>query len=517
MKPAAEGDDPLAALPASADLLVAGEARPTVRVSLPVKLAYGFGSIAYGVKDNGFSSFLLLFYNQVIGLPAQLVGVAIMVALILDAFIDPLIGHYSDHTQSRWGRRHPFMYAAAVPVGLLYLLLWHPPHASQGVILLFLIATAILVRTCISAYEVPSSALAPELTEDYHERTAVLGYRYLFGWVGGMGMALATYVLFLKPDAAHPVGQLNPAGYHTYAIVAAVVMTGAILISAAGTQRQVQRLRAYPIAPTTLRHTFRSILGSFRNKGFAVLLVAGIFSFTNQGLNFALSTYFSTFLWGLPAAALGAFTLSVLLGVGLSLSFANVASRWIGKRDAAVWCTLVYILIATSPYVMRLLGWFPPNGSPILLPLLLVVSLLATGLGVSGAILGASMMSDVVEDAQVRTGERTEGLFFAGSFFMQKCVSGLGLFLSGAILALAHFPAQAVPGHVPPGVMDRLVLLYVAVTLVCGVIATLVLSRFPLSQADHKANLAELAVTLSNAAPLPGGEPEPTEGMKTGP
>ena len=185
------------------------------KLGLGTKLAYGFGSIAYGIKDNGFSTLLLLFYNQVIGLRADLVGLAIMVALVLDAFIDPVVGHLSDHSQSRWGRRHPFMYAAALPVGVLYLLLWSPPMGSQTETLVYLIGVAILVRTAISIYEVPSAALAPELTADYHERTSVLGWRYLFGWLGGMGMLLLTFAVILAPTpeylgrSAQP-GRLSP-------------------------------------------------------------------------------------------------------------------------------------------------------------------------------------------------------------------------------------------------------------------------------------------------------------------
>ena len=80
------------------------------------KLAYGFGAVAYGVKDNGFSFFLLLFYSQVIGLDARLVGIAITIALLFDGLIDPIIGYWSDNLRSKWGRRHPFMYASAIPV-----------------------------------------------------------------------------------------------------------------------------------------------------------------------------------------------------------------------------------------------------------------------------------------------------------------------------------------------------------------------------------------------------------------
>lgn len=94
---------------------------------LRAKLIYGFGSIAFGVKDQGFSTFLLFFYNQVIGLPAIAVGSAIAVALLADAFLDPVIGQLSDNLRTRWGRRHPLMYASAIPLAVSYWFLWNPP------------------------------------------------------------------------------------------------------------------------------------------------------------------------------------------------------------------------------------------------------------------------------------------------------------------------------------------------------------------------------------------------------
>ena len=481
---------------------------PSRRVRLAVKLAYGVGSIAYGTKDNGFSTLLLLFYNQVIGLPAGLVGFAIAVALVLDAVVDPLIGRWSDRTRTRWGRRHPFMYASALPVGLLYVLLWNPPAgASQGGTLLYLIGVAILVRTAISCYEIPSSALAPELTADYHERTSVLGFRYLFGWIGGMGMALLTFAVFLRPTQRYPVGQLNPAGYHTYAVVAGGVMTLSILLSTLGTHREIARLPKLPLSANRGAPPPR-MRAALRNRAFLILMAAGIFSYAMQGLNFALSTYFNTFLWGFPAAVLALFAVCVILGVILASFVASKASRIWGKRGAAVRCGLVYIVFALTPLLLRLQGWFPPNASPLLLPILMADVVVSTALGVGVAILGASMMADVVEDAQARTGERSEGLFFAGAFFMQKCVSGLGLLLSGAILTAVHFPAAATPATVTHAVLSHLILTYCGLTAVLGVIAAAIISRFPLTEEGHHQRLSELAEAASHMAPLPGSEPE---------
>ncbi len=413
------------------------------KLRLATKLTYGFGSIAYGIKDNGFSTLLLLFYNQVIGVPAGLVGAAILVALVLDAVLDPLIGRWSDHTRTRWGRRHPFMYAAALPVGLLYLLLWNPPvHAGQAAVLGYLVVTAILVRSAISFYEIPSSALAPELTADYHERTSVLGYRYLFGWLGGIAMLFLVFDVFLVPDATHRLGQLNPAGYHRYAKVASVAMVAAMLLSALGTHGEIAGLPKAAPSAVGAPGLWRGLAGTLRNRAFVILMVSGIFGYANQGLIFALNTYFNTFLWGFSAAVLFRFVASILVGVASAFLLATAASRRLGKRRAAAGCGVVYVVLAVAPLLLRQAGLFPANGSPVLLPVLLTTTMLAVAASVAGAILGASMMSDVVEDAQARNGERAEGVFFAGSFFMQKCVSGIGLFLSGGLLAWSHFPAS---------------------------------------------------------------------------
>ena len=186
-------------------------AMDAARGSLSTKIYYGFGSVAYGVKDNGFAYFLLLYYNQVLGLPATWVGAAILTALVVDAMSDPVVGYASDNLHSRLGRRHPFMYASVLPVAVSFYALWNPPRGLEpGALLAWLVVVAILVRTFITLYEIPSSSLVAELTQDYDERTSFLGFRYFFGWWGGLGMALIAYLLLLRPTPEHPVGQLNP-------------------------------------------------------------------------------------------------------------------------------------------------------------------------------------------------------------------------------------------------------------------------------------------------------------------
>src|SRR5687768_18415705 len=91
------------------------------------RLTYGLGAAANGIKNTAFSTYLLLYFNQVIGVPAAIVSTALALTLILDAIADPIIGRVSDVTRSRWGRRHPFIYAAAVPTALFFALVWFVP------------------------------------------------------------------------------------------------------------------------------------------------------------------------------------------------------------------------------------------------------------------------------------------------------------------------------------------------------------------------------------------------------
>jgi GPH family glycoside/pentoside/hexuronide:cation symporter len=116
-------------------------------------------------------------------------------------------------------------------------------------------------------------------------------------------------------------------------------------------------------------------------------------------------------------------------------------------------------------------------------------------------ILGASMMADVVEDSEARTGRRSEGVFFAGGFFIQKCTSGFGIALAGLILAIASFPAAARPGQVPTAAVDRLTIVFILVYTMLGLTGALLYSRFPFGRTEHNARLEGLAAAEREGAP----------------
>lgn len=465
---------------------------PSRRVATPTMLAYGFGAAAYGVKDFCFVTFLLLFYNQVVGLPAAQVGFVIMCALLFDAFVDPAIGMLSDRTRSRWGRRHPWMYAAWLPIAVGWLFLWNPPTWSQNALLGWLFVSAVVVRTAVSAFEVPSQALSPELSSDYEERTRIMAYRFLFGWGGGMAMLMLSYGWFLAERAGQPHGQFDRAGYPGFAIGGAALMVVAILGSALGTHREIKNLPPVEIEPQPLRQSIAELFATLRNPAFLVLMTAALAYFVAQGTSFSMSNYLYAHVWHFGNLAFQLLGATLFLGVVLAFLIAPRMARWLGKPTAATIALVGAVLLLVAPYVLRLFGLFPVPGDPLLLPVLFTIFTINATFAVSSTMLGASMLADVVEHSEVETGRRSEGVFFAGFFFVQKCSSGLGIFLTGLILTLSGFPDGAKPGTVPGPVIDRFTLIFCAVYLLLGGMAALFYRRFPFGKAEHIARLAQL-------------------------
>ena len=466
------------------------------RLSNGTMASYGFGAVAYGVKDAGFGTFLLLFYNQVVGLPSATVGLVIMMALLIDALVDPAVGFFSDRTRTKWGRRHPWMYASALPIMVGWLLLWNPPSVmSQPQTLVWLFAMAVLVRTAVSCYEVPSVALTPELTSGYDERTRIMAYRYLFGWVGGLLMLLSAYKYFLAPTAAFPNGLLNRAGYSGFALAGALLIGVAILVSALGTHHEIKHLPNAPIARQTLRDSFAELRETVKNRAFAILMAAGVCAYTIQGISYAMSNYLYIYVWGFKGPTFVYLTIALFSGVFLAFLAAPRLGKSASKPKAAMTAVLCGAALNTTPYWLRMLGVFPEVGESTLLPMLFGFFILGTASNVTGFILGASMMADVVEDSEAKTGRRSEGVFFAGSFFVQKCTSGIGIFFAGMILAVAGFPAKATPGTVPVATIDRLTLIYAGLYIALACVSAFFFSRFPFGRVEHEARLARLATT----------------------
>jgi GPH family glycoside/pentoside/hexuronide:cation symporter len=480
----------------------------SLTVDLRTKLFYGFGSIAYGIKDNGFRALLLIYYNQVVGLPANLVAVAIMIALVIDSIFDPVIGQISDTWHSKWGRRHPFMYAAAVPSALSFLLLWNPPlDWSQTQLIGYLVVTAVIVRTFITLYEIPSAALVSELSSNYDERTSLMSFRYLFFFWGSLGLSILTYRVLMVTDAAHPVGQLNPESYVRYGWVASALMLAAILISAMGTHNWIPRLRKPP--PKTNKSLIaiaKDMVDTLTHRSFLMVMGAGLCKGMALGISGSLALYMNTFFWQLTAPQLAILVLDGFFSALFAAWLTPRVSKRFGKKTTIIWFFAFSFIIGVAPQILRVMGLFFENGSPWLVPTLFVHGAIFGTIGIGSTILASSMIADCVEDSELRTGRRSEGLFFSASSLIQKAISGVGVMGSGIILAYIAFPAKAKPGMVDQAVLDDLVLTAVPTSGVLYALGTLCLMLYGIDRSKHEANLRELATV---PAPLPSESSTP--------
>ena len=466
------------------------------KLSFGVKAAYGFGSVAYGVKNNGFDYFLLLFYSQVIGLDARLVGIAITTALVFDAISDPIIGYWSDNVRSKMGRRHPFMYVSALPVALSYFFLWNPPiEWSDTAIFWYLLVLAVFIRTFITLYETPSSALTPELSEEYTERSSLLSFRYYFGWTGGNSMTVLMF-FFIFPalaTATIPDGRFNRESYEILGITGSLLIFISIMVSSIGTHSQIPFLKSPPAQRAmTLKGIFREIFETLANRSFVALFGAALLGAIATGLAAALAFYFYTYFWEFTSIETGIITTGVFLAAIIGFVLAPIVTKRFGKKNGAMGIGLIAFLGAPLPVFLRLIGVLPENGDPFVFWFVFGTGVIDVGLIICFQILFASMTADLVEQAELKTGRRSEGVFFSSVTFVRKTVQGLGLLAASFVLALAEFPSGATVEQVSDESIWLLGAYYVPtiLTLWLGMIA--VISLYKVDEESHTATLKEL-------------------------
>ena len=473
----------------------------TSSLSIGVKSAYGFGSVAYGVNNVGFDYFLLLFYSQVIGLDARLVGVAIIVALVFDAISDPIVGYWSDNFRSRWGRRHPFMLAAAAPAALSYFLLWNPPQGwSQTGIFWYLLLLAVVIRTAMTFFETPSAALAPELTGDYDERSTLLSYRSYFGWTGGNAITVMMFFFLFPAMATESIadGRFNRDSYELLGIVASVLILLSIVVCVLGTRSRIKHLKQPPPQRRiTVATVFREIFETLSNRSFLALFVAAMLGAVATGLAASLAFYFYTYFWEFTSIQTGLITMGVFVAAIIGFILAPVITRRVGKKTGAMAVGLVAFIGAPLPIALRLLGLLPENGTPFVFWFVFIAGIIDLGLIICFQILYASMMADLVEQSELRTGRRSEGVFFSSITFIRKSVQGFGLMMASLVLYWAKFPTGATVEQVSDEAIWRLGAYYVPTILIIWMLMMAVISAYRLNRAEHEENLRKLAVRQS--------------------
>jgi glycoside/pentoside/hexuronide:cation symporter, GPH family len=409
---------------------------PDPPINLSTKLAYGAGDLGPAITANILAFYLLIFFTSVAGLNAGLAGSILMISKIWDAINDPIVGMMSDRTRSpKWGRRYPWMLWGAIPFGITFFLQWLVPKfgtdaiANQWGLFGYYILIAILFNTFYTMVNLPYTALTPELTQDYNERTRLNSFRFAFsigGSIFSLVLALVVFHIIVDPQQQYLVmGGIC-------ALLSVVPLYWCVFGTIARTRSVAKRLPALPHVSESLPF-LEQLKIVFTNRPF--LFVSGIYlcSWLGVQITAAILPYFVINWMGLSA---GTFTLVALVvqGTALLMLFVwSAVSARVGKK-AVYFMGMVLWMIAQGG-----LFFLQPNQSILLYPLAVMA-----GVGVSTAyLIPWSMIPDVIELDELNTGQRREGIFYAFMVLLQKVGLALGLFVIGQALNLAGFIESA--------------------------------------------------------------------------
>ncbi len=469
-------------------------------LSTGTKLSYGVGQTAEGLTNAGMATFVLFYYNQVLGLSGTLTGLALGTALVLDAFTDPIAGSVSDNLTSRLGRRHPFIFASAIPLGAAFVLLFLPPVSLLGQWGLFawLTVTVLLTRVAMTVFHVPHISLGAELSDDYEERTTVVSFRYFFSTFGGLLVYALGFGLFFTDSRG---GQVNEMNYPPFALTVAAIAIITVFWCAFGTRHRIPFLRRPEPSPVltvgqVLRRVYRDLRGALTNRSFRWLFAGVLILFVMIGVDSALNLYMFNYFWEFPSSETLWLFLALPLGALAGAPFTRYVHRFFNKHTTVLLGTGWFAVCELVPVVLRLVGWFPENGTAAVFVILLIVRLLMGVGSIQSTVSFNSMMADVADQHELESNRRQEGIFFGAISFSAKGTAGLGNLVAGVGLDLIHWPhgtaAHAV-GDVSPQTIAHLGILYGPLVAAFAVVAIWCLSHYDLTRERH----AEVQVRLA--------------------
>jgi len=467
----------------------------TLQLPRRIKLAYGVGQAAVGIKNTLFHLFVFFYFSQVLGLSASLAGTAALVALIVDAVTDPMVGHLSDNWRSRHGRRHPFILGSAIPFGLSLFALLNPPAGlDQTGLFIWLAGGSVLVRVLLTFFVVPHMSLGAELSTDYQERTAIVSYRVFFMYAGGQFASLVGLNLFFPASETYANGMLNPDAYGAFAEFCAVAATGVILASYFGTRRLVPRLPQAGDAQVSA-NPFQGLVelaGTLRLRSFRVLFIGSLITMIASGMTQTLTLYVGTYFFELTPAQLSVTALSMVAALLPGSFLAPWLSRVFDKRASLIGSVFLLACLEMTPILLRFLGWFPANGSPFLLPALFGCLVISNGFLVVYTVVIDSMTADVVDEYELKAAKRQEGVFFSARSFAQKATFGVGALAAGIGLDAIAFPRQAGTEAVPAESVLYLGLLAGPCIFLLYLASVAVFSGYAIDRSRHAQILAAL-------------------------
>ena len=457
---------------------------------LSVRLSFGAGGAVYAVKEAAYTMFVLIFYTQVLGLNGSLTGLIIAVSLFWDAITDPLVGTLSDRLQSRYGRRHPFMVASILPLGLGFIGLFSPPaaiHGSQFWLATWLLFWSLFVRSFVTTFSIPNLAQATEITSDYQERSQVLGLRLGTLFLFSVLTPAAALLLIFGAGPAGEDGRFDVTNYPRYGLLSCLICWVMATITCVGTRRYARPGPAgagMPSVATAAGALTRDLLRTFSNASFRNLLGYDIAMMAAYGVISALNMLVWTYYWRFDATQVSLIlSLPSLLAVALVLLTLRPLGRRFEKYQLLQLSAIGLVLNTLWLYPLRIAGLLPDDPDGIVFVLNFLFMLVFMYCFLLRGIQTQSIIADITDEHEWDHDQRQEGGFFAANTFANKVATVVGPLYGGLALDVVGLRGGMLPGEVPEPVLDGLVLAFGLGTLPGMLVALLFGLRITLSRA----------------------------------
>jgi len=451
----------------------------TATLSRRTKVLYGVGDIGFSLTSTLIGVYLLLFLTDVVGLRPALAGLAILIGKQWDWVNDPLVGHLSDRTRSRWGRRRPFLLFGFVPFGLVFALLWwRPPIEGQIALAVYYAFMYVLYDTVATFVYMPYFALTPELTSDYDERTALTTYRMAFSILGSLVAFTVPWLIIgsFRPENADAV-------FRNGVLFAALSAVPLLLTFVGTTERPGLQAAPRPDLRASLR-------AAAQNRPFTMAAALYLLTWLTVSIVQGVLLYFIKYWLGMEGQSDALFAVIFVTAL-LMLPLWQWAARRKDKRLAYAygigwWAAVQLVLVLVAP------------GTPA--AVIYALGALA-GVGVAAAhVLPWAIIPDTVEWDEAHTGQRHEGMFYSLVMLAEKAAAGLALGAVGVALDWAGYIPNAVVQPARALTAIRVLTGPVPAALLCGGIALALL--FPLGRQQHRDLVQRLA---SDRVHSPGG------------
>jgi Na+/melibiose symporter-like transporter len=459
------------------------------RVPLYMKLFYALGASSETIINIAFNSFNFFFYTNLLGLSGTLAGLSITIGLVIDAITDPLVGSMSDRLKSRLGRRHPFMFIAPLPVMACLFLIYSPPESlGEYGLFLWLTTFVVFMRSSMTLFHLPHLALGAELSSDFSERTRVMSVNMLFAALGAAVTYFVGMSYFSTFKAEYGNGLLNISAYPVLATTAALVGGSIMLASTITTMKIIPQL---PQPPTglprfSLVEFLKDTKSAISNRNYFYLLIGYLLLSATLGTRATVEIHMSTYYWELLPSQLRYFGIGLLIGPIIGALITTRLHQRFDKKPTIIAALISLCTFSSAPVILRMLGLFPENGSPLLFPSIFGLYALWT---TSGMVLLVSVMSalaDIADEHELNTGRRQEGIFYAARSFFAKASSGLGHLLAGIAIDVIGFPVGAEPGTVAADTLFKLGLVDGPIGIVPGLIAIIFYLQYSLTRESHE-------------------------------